>query len=182
MKKIMIVIILITVICTASCNKPKGTYLTWEWGLEQYEIPRIRGLLGYIGKNKKQTRDNLFNFLTVNKKLYFKDENEYIEKQALFEMLGGDFITGLKRWRSYVKETGDIITPSLEMAELTSCDFYLGLWSSINRDIETEIIKNGIILNDYQSSFILYNDDGYSQCRPYIYLDQLSVSKEFKEL
>jgi hypothetical protein len=183
MKKQLAAAVVASFILMTGCSCPKNSYPGWKDDIKDFQ-GGMEGLKLYRGKKKKYLREELYDFLKVNRKLFFKDDLEYERSEGIFDILGGDLIDGLSVWRNYEKESGDFITPPLEMYDYAR---YLGdyMWfkAAMVNEVEPLILKSDRKLTAYQSSLIILGDSGHASLgmNPYLYIDKLTLDETTKK-
>ena len=189
MKKIITISsLLFCCFITIACGQtPKNTYPGWEHGVEKFK-EGVNGLLSYRDTERwpnQVYRDRLLNFLTDNKKLYFKDDYEYNRIRGIFHWLSGEYIECLTLWREYVAETGDYVTPRLEMHALLDSK-YRYLKNFLLFDVCRYSVSTGRKVPEYASNLIIFGPvDAASvlhEANPIWYYDQLTFKEKKLDL
>lgn len=179
MKKSLVTILLVCIIFHA-CAQPKNTYPGWDYMIDEYK-KGVEGIKKYSGTGSETVRNQLFIFLTDNKDLYFESEQEYNRVDGLFKMISGELIEGLTLWREYAVQTGDYVTPRLEMYYILGSG-YERFTSFLKYDVDQYMISHDIILPEYQSSLIIAGDPDSSWVSggqyPAPYYDKLTFKEE----
>jgi hypothetical protein len=178
-KTVIISCILWGVISIIACGQyPKNTFPGWESAVEEFREPAWR--LNYYYSNKF-FRDRYINFFTLNKDIYFKSEQEYKRFRALSYFIEGDPIACLQMLREYVVETGDYLTPRLEMRAILIRN-YITFEFYLSDETERYIITKKIKLSEYQSGLIIWGEGSGAFTAlgfmPELYYDQLTFTKD----